>query len=127
MKLAFTVPGQPKALARARHGQHGNVYTTDEDLAYQAEVWVCALKAGARQLQFADRPVNVTIRLFLTRPKKPKHPDFPIVRPDIDNFCKQFLDALRPLWVDDCQVIRLVAAKVYHPGEPRAEVEVEDL
>lgn len=53
--------------------------------------------------------------------------DYHYVRPDVDNLCKFYFDALKELFFhDDCQICKLEASKRY--GEPeRIYVRIEDL
>ena len=49
----------------------------------------------------------------LTKPKSNKN-NYPIGRPDLDNFVKTFLDSMNGiLWHDDSQVVEIVASKFW--------------
>lgn len=125
MRLKFTVMGKPKPLGRARHGKNHNVFTPREDLSYQSTVWMCALRAGARQLCFADRPVHVRAHAFFDPPKKNATASPQKKHVDVDNLLKQLMDAFRPAWHDDSQVVWACVSKHYGTP-PRLEVEIHD-
>lgn len=58
-------------------------------------------------------PCVVEITFFFAKPKSVTR-EFHSIRPDIDNLCKSIFDsANKILWVDDCQIINLVAGKKY--------------
>lgn len=51
----------------------------------------------------------------------------PIVRPDIDNYIKSVFDGLDGIvWIDDAQVVSLIANKFYS-DKPRVEVTIKEL
>ena len=129
MTLHFVVPGKPQAWQRIDRGRYGQGYVPAETLAFERDVWVCALKAGARQLMFEGRPVVLTVRSFLhPKVKKPRSPIAPLHAReggDADNYGKCVMDGLKPLWIDDGQVIDLIYQKRY--GDPeRTEVTITD-
>lgn len=64
-----------------------------------------------------DVPVSVRITFLMPRPKTVKR-HMPTVPPDIDKLCRAVLDALTDVgvWVDDSQVVDLVATKIYASG-----------
>jgi Holliday junction resolvase RusA-like endonuclease len=60
-----------------------------------------------------DEPLSVSIEIVVTRPKTTTldHP-----KPDIDNYVKGVLDALNGLlWIDDHQIVTIVATKQWAP------------
>lgn len=71
-------------------------------------------------------PLKVSITFYCQSPKKPANP-YP--RADIDNYCKSILDAIGKngtYWIDDVQVVSLLAHKRYAVGEPRTEVHISE-
>jgi len=51
----------------------------------------------------------------------------PVVKPDLDNYVKSFLDALHGIyWQDDALITDLTASKRYG-RQPRIEIEVEEI
>jgi crossover junction endodeoxyribonuclease RusA len=97
--------------------------------------WREAVRAETqRAAQFvAEKPVEVTIDFWLTRPKghygtgrnattlRGSAPVWPSGRPDLDKLARAVLDGLTMggAWRDDSQVVRLNAAKWYldYPDE----------
>lgn len=67
-------------------------------------------------------PIEISLVFSLAKPKSVKR-EYPAVRPDIDNFCKSALDALRDFWIDDGQIVDVRARKVY-ASEPGIGVEI---
>jgi Holliday junction resolvase RusA-like endonuclease len=58
-------------------------------------------------------PVAVHVTVATKRPKKPKY-DFPVGRPDWDNYAKLVCDALNGIaYKDDSQVVKGTGDKVY--------------
>lgn len=48
----------------------------------------------------------------------------PVVKPDLDNYVKSFLDALHGIyWPDDASICEIIASKKYS-SSPRIEIEV---
>ena len=125
MTLTFTVPGLPRSKERARHGKYGNVYTPTPTKNYEEEIWICAMKAGARQLCFGDRPLWLGLKVFMAPPKKPKYA-FPTRRPDFDNLQKVVMDGLKHAFKDDAQVVGVLPGNGKFYGEPRIEIELTD-
>lgn len=67
-----------------------------------------------------EGPLSMTLHFFLPRPRSlPKRVEFPTTRPDLDNFAKAVLDALRGvIYRDDAQIVHLSVSKHYNdvPG-----------
>jgi Holliday junction resolvase RusA-like endonuclease len=70
------------------------------------------------QFHFARRkpiegPIELRVIFHLEKPKTSKN-EYPIVRPDLDNYLKSVMDAANKiLWLDDCQVVRVFMQKFY--------------
>ena len=126
------LPGEPVPQARPRVvvGRRGGVhaFTPAKSAAYRN--W-CVLQlrranSGKAPLQGA---LAVTLMVFRVRPKSNKS-SLPQVRPDVDNYIKQVLDALRTAGVlhDDGQVCRVYATKHWDcDGKPGVDVTVETI
>lgn len=124
MKFHFVVPGEVKAMSRARTGQ-GRVYKTGGDRAYQDYIWMCAVKAGMRQDSFPRGiPIWIGIVAYIRKPKRAVHPVYPLGTPDLDNFLKQAMDAIAHGLFNDSQIVGILpSAKLY--GDPeRLEIEI---
>ena len=74
-----------------------------------------------------ERPVRVEVVFYLPRPKTVKR-EYPSVAPDVDKCARAVLDALTAagVYVDDAQVVDLVALKRYREF-PGASVSVTEL
>ncbi|AZN82235.1 RusA family crossover junction endodeoxyribonuclease [Lactiplantibacillus plantarum] len=72
------------------------------------------------------RPVQQTLsKVEKQRRIDGKH--LPVVKPDLDNYIKSFLDALHSIyWQDDALITDIVASKRYG-RQPRIEIEVKEI
>ena len=123
--IHFTVPGAPVAWTRSRHNgkQHYN------DPKYRA--WKDAIAWQAKASMGSRKPLEGPLSLVVTfhlpipiswsRRKQSEALDGtirPDGRPDLDNLAKAVGDGCNGVvYVDDCQVVHMVAMKVYslHP------------
>lgn len=135
--IYFVVPGQPYGKGRPRASSRGGfvrMYTPSATLAYEAEI------ARLAEIARGDWPVMETpmsLRVIAHHgipcswPKKKQQAalagDVIPGKPDLDNVAKAILDALNGvIYVDDKQVIKLVAEKRYS-FDPRVEVYVHEV
>lgn len=128
-RIAFTVPGEPVAKARARVTQNGT-YTPRDTRRYEASVRATG-KAAMGRLRPCRDSVQMTLVVFLPIPaswSKRKRAQalaglvHPLSRPDLDNFEKSVTDALNGVvYVDDSQICDVVKSKRYS-DEPRVSV-----
>lgn len=145
MTLAFTVYGvaQPKGNMRpfmVRSKKTGMKIPILTETNRNVKSWQQLVAEGASRALGAQPPtdrgllqegVRVTVGFYLPRPKKfmkrgvePAH----LTSPDLDKLARGILDALtRVLWVDDSQVVELVARKDYAGVDdaPHVAVRVE--
>lgn len=131
MKLTFTVPGTPMGKERPRFSRKTGVYPAKKTSAYEMEVWVCALKAGAKQLMFWDRPVWIGLKIYLPAPNDKRRSNvpkygFPTKKPDFDNVLKSVTDGLKHAFKDDAQIIGVLPGSGKFFGDARVEVQVTD-
>lgn len=127
MTLTFTVPGLPRAKERARKGKYGNMYTPRKTASYEAEIWACAQERRATQGMFGDRPVWVSLRVYMHFPRRPNSHNYPTVKPDFDNVLKAFLDGMKPAWKDDAQVVGILGGSgKFYSLVPHVEMVVTD-
>lgn len=125
MSSTFFISGIPKAQPRprafARNGK-AHVYNPATAEGWKSCVALCA-KPHAPCEPTAE-PVALEIDFLLPRPKahyfasgevKPTAPDFHPKKPDLDNLIKAVMDAMTELgfWVDDSQVVSILASKRY--------------
>lgn len=72
-----------------------------------------------------DGAVKVEAVFYLTRKPTVKRA-LPTVPPDIDKVTRSLLDACKPVWGDDSQVVRLEVSKVYATGQPGVAVTISN-
>lgn len=111
----FTIPGNPVAKGRPRFAMRGIkavTYTPDKTRIWERAAKII-IKAGMKGKPPLEGPVHVDICFGMPKPKKLKR-QYPTVTSDIDNFVKNGFDAMNGIvFVDDAQVVMLVARKVY--------------
>lgn len=80
---------------------------------WRAEVTRVAAEAWAGQESLAGA-VSIEVRFVFERPKTVKR-DTPHVKPDIDKLLRALFDGVTDakVWLDDAQVVRVNATKVY--------------
>ena len=122
--VEFEVPLLAVAKGRPRVGKWG-VYTPAKTRRFESEFRELAEKC-APEKKFSG-PLFVELWFNLPRPKKPKNKDWPISRPDLDNFIKIILDSLIDFWNDDAQVVKLTAGKYYTRFEPSIKVSIQEI
>ena len=125
MQLQFILPVTPTAQARPRvavRGKFARAYKTADQKANERtlEAW---LKDYAPKKPL-EGPVRLEFVAYLPIPRSVHKrvreamlagEEYPVKRPDIDNLCKQILDACTRLqfWHDDSQVVSLWCHKYY--------------
>lgn len=110
----FYIVGIPKPQGSMRHVGHGRIiHSSPKLLPWRDHVMATIM---SKQPDPFTGPVSVRIGVFLTTPKKPKHP-LPISRMagDIDKHARTILDAMQlsGLIQDDSQVCDLKISKRY--------------
>lgn len=139
--VAFVVPGAPVAKGRARsrvvRGKAGQSfvqhYTPEETRNYENLVRMCA-KDAMHDRYPLDGAVKLEVTVVIPIPaswSQRKQRDAIAGRvgatkkPDVDNYIKAIADGCNGVaWVDDSQVVELVARKRYG-AMPRVEVRAE--
>ena len=129
----FVVTGKPVGKGRPRASTRGGfvrMYTDAKTLGYEAAIADEAARAMSGAEPF-ETPMQMQVSCYYPIPKSwPKkikqgaldEEVFPKVKPDLDNVVKAVLDALNGVvYLDDAQVVNLVATKRY-ATEPRVEV-----
>jgi len=109
--ISFNFPVDPVAKGRPRFSK-GRAYTPQKTRDFEKLINTMA------KIQYRGEPLkgplSVVIVFFIKKPRSVKR-EYPIVRPDIDNFFKSALDSLNGVaFDDDCQVIEINASKKYN-------------
>jgi crossover junction endodeoxyribonuclease RusA len=137
MTIQFYVPGIPrpqgsKRIVRSKRGKTLMLEDNTKTAPWRDSVRWAAMSAmrekGIRQLLAG--PLYVTVVFIFPRPKKPKHPDYVVVKPDVDKLLRALFDGLTSaVWVDDNLVVMVKASKDYarDPLEVGAVVTVTTL
>lgn len=118
IKIAtFTVPGNPRPKERPRFGR-GRGYTTEATRAAEARV-ASSFTENMSIRHTIESPVTGPLRVRLRFFRDNMR------RVDLDNLAKIPLDALNKLaWVDDSQIVSLIASKHLDRDNPRTEIEL---
>ena len=110
--LCFTVPGRPRAKARARVVR-GHAFTPEKTRADEAVVWAAFREAAGPEWKPHAGPVRMTVAAFRVLPASWSRrkreaalaSGYWTSRPDADNVLKLVKDALNgTAYVDDAQV-----------------------
>ena len=131
--IKIVVPGIPKSQKRHRFGR-GFTY----DPSKQDKTTFLSLVREQAPEHPILGPIALKVRFTMPRPKhhsrtgkyshllKDHAPKYHSVKPDLDNLVKLISDVLQPdFYVDDSQVVKLQAEKVY--GKPRTEIIIEEI
>lgn len=131
----FFVQAIPVAQPRQRHafrnGMVRNYIPSDHPIHAFKQIirFVAAPRFSGHPLEAA---VLLTLEFLLPRPKSMvwKKKDMPRClapgKPDLDNYCKAVMDALNGVaWVDDGQVVKLTASKLYAAGKEEPGVTIK--
>lgn len=120
-KIQFCIPGNPVPKGRPRFTRQGRTYTPAKTKTYEDEVKAIALSAMVGEP--LETPVAVYVRAIFPVPasysKKRTEAclsgsERHTKRPDLDNVVKAITDGMNGVvYVDDAQIVRLVATKVY--------------
>ena len=134
----FVVYGTPIGKGRPRATSRGGfvrMYTDAKTLGFEAAV-ADEARTAMSQWELFDTPMQLQLSAYYPIPKswsKKKRQlaidgeIYPQVKPDLDNVMKAVLDAMNGIvYVDDSQVINLVATKRYST-DPRIEVYLHEV
>lgn len=134
MKVEFTIQTDPVAKARARAGAGGRFYTPKKTSNYESIVALHAKQAMKWRAHIDSACVlNLVFHMPIPKSWSQKKRAQAIggeirhtSKPDLDNLIKAIKDGLNGIvWVDDAQVVRVVAEKKYSET-PRVECCVSD-
>lgn len=128
-QLSFDVEGTPVPQGSMR--SVGKFMKSDNPATRPWRYWVgfkaleARTAAGIHEIMFGRHvPVRLFATFYFTRPKK--YRELPAVKPDLDKLCRALCDALTGvIWVDDGQVVKMVARKAYF-GHAHASITVEE-
>ena len=117
--IAFPVRGIPAPQGSKRHVGGGILIESSKKVApWRDAVRLAAVEEMNGVTPF-DGPLELRVTFTLVRPATVKRA-MPHVRPDLDKLVRSTMDALTDagVWGDDCQVVRIVTAKLYgiYPG-----------
>lgn len=119
----ITVMGEPVPKQRVRV-VNNHAYTPQKTKDAENKIafrWVAKYKS-----KIIENPVCIEIVFAMKKPKA-KTTKYVQKRPDIDNLAKTVLDALNGIaYVDDKQVVKLVATKVW-ADEPSTTIWVREI
>lgn len=135
--IDFVLKGDPKALKRHRSTRTGRMY--DPSAKDKKEMWLQIAKFKPKR-PFSG---NIYIRLVFVMPRPKNHyrtgkfkhllkdqiPEHHSFKPDLDNLIKMMLDCIsgtERMIIDDSQVCRLQAEKIYGKNS-RTEVYIEEI
>lgn len=141
--LRIVMTGEPRgkgrhrtSLIQTKAGKTIQHHYPDPKTARFEERLAWTAQAEMRGRSLYEGALTVTLTVFASIPQsKPKKwkdaAAFGLIRPtgkpDLDNTIKTVLDALnKVVWIDDCQVVRLVCEK-YYSDSPRVEITVNNL
>ena len=133
--INFTITGKPIQQQRHRVARNGRMY--DPNHKDKNQIWLQIANHKPRKPFVGDVMIKVIFTIpypkKFYRTGKYKHllkdniPEYVSVRPDLDNYLKLLLDVMnKGFYVDDSQVVKLQAEKVYgRKGE--TEVVIEEI
>jgi Holliday junction resolvase RusA-like endonuclease len=136
--ISFVVPTEAKSLQSSGRkvmckGGRAVFYKSQD-----AKAWIKVVGFYANPhvpAQYIQGPISLSLTFVMKRPvalngKKFNQGRIPFdKRPDTDNLCKGFTDALVGFWMDDSQITELHASKYYAAkGEmPKIEVTIKQI
>jgi Holliday junction resolvase RusA-like endonuclease len=130
--IELAILGNPVPQGRprfARVGKFVRTYDPKESVAWKDSIKLQAIaliRNNYADWQLLSGPVNLNCEFYISRPASvsvKKRPE-PTVKPDLDNLLKAVKDALKGIiWVDDSQVTRLSAMKIYS-GTPGVKIAI---
>jgi Holliday junction resolvase RusA-like endonuclease len=110
---SFFVAGRPVPQGSLKFIQGRPIHVRATDLA----VWRADIARNAEAVGY--KPVTTGVKViikFIFNPPKTVSRPLPWVKPDLDKLVRAVLDGLSGVaYVDDCQVVELVARKEYGP------------
>ena len=121
-KVEFTVLGSPQGKGRPRFTRTGHAYTPKNTVEYENRIVTTYLRDYSGFMFRDDDSLVVHIEAVFEPPKsvsqvrraKMLQGEYPTKKPDIDNICKVYMDAMnKVVYPDDKQVVAVGMKKVY--------------
>jgi Holliday junction resolvase RusA-like endonuclease len=136
MNLHLIIPGDPVGKGRPRFTQGGIAFTPKRTRNHEAYIKALFVQKYPRHEPLAG-PLEMEIIVAFPIPKsasKKRRQDMlwqremPTRRPDVDNLCKAFMDALGAgvAYRDDAQIVSLAVIKQYS-NTPQTEVKIRNV
>ena len=123
--IAFSIPGDPKALKRHRNFQRGKFRGTYDPSSGDKQDFLAKAMMYVPTVPY-DEPLAVNLNFAFSRPKshyrtgkmsdvlKDNAPDWHTGTPDADNLAKFVCDAFNgAYWKDDSRISSLLVTKIY--------------
>ena len=138
MQIEFIIEGKAKPKQSFRYTRQGFKYTPRDVKQYARDVqYSFAAKYPTWLPSFLyQKPLKVEIQVFVKIPKsfsktlkqRALTSELrPLVKPDVDNYSKNILDALNGVvYPDDKQIVELTVKKFYSEGE-FVNIRIEDI
>lgn len=127
MEIYFAIPMNPVAKGRPRFTRSGHAFTPAKTRDAEKEFRLLSSKFKPKKPLAG--PIHVEIAFAFKPPKKPKHPTYPVVKPDLENCSKLICDAMNQVfYLDDAQIVSLKLTKYYAMDlNPRISVTIREL
>lgn len=136
MKIALTIPGEPKGKARPKFDSRSRrAYTPSDTKKYEKQI-SDLYHLNYSGLAFPDGALDLRIRAYFGVPKsdsakttlrKLANVIRPTKKPDMDNIVKIVADALNGVaFRDDAQIVDCMVRKFYS-NSPRVEITIENI
>lgn len=127
MKLMFKIEPYPKRTAQiVSRGRFPHAVKNEKTRVFEQSI--NTLARSMYKNAPLSCPLSVRITFYLSKPKSCAKRVYPAVKPDIDNFCKSFLDGCNGvIWEDDSLICELTARKEYSTSSGFIVLEVQPI